>query len=98
MNDYQTRKAEVALVAFIAVVEGTAAGQANLPAAQNAAGFCGFTADKAAIGESVSVVRGRCRATAAGAITRGDWVRIAGNTGKIESCQALVDSAPGAAS
>lgn len=99
MKDYQSYKVEDAggIGAFAAVVAGTAAGQCKLPAAENAAGFVGFTTDSGTQGQAIPVARGRCRAIAAGVITHGHWVRIAGNTGKVEDCQTAVDAAPGVA-
>lgn len=99
MNSFQSYKVEdvAGIAAFIAVVAGTAVGQCKLPTAGNVAGFLGFTGDSGTVGQSVPVVRGRCRAVAAGVITHGHWVRIADSTGKVEDCQTLVDSAPGSA-
>lgn len=103
MNDFRSYKFEGAngVAAFLAVVAGAVQGNCNLPAAENAAGFVGFTTDSLLSTQqyqAVPVARGRCRATAAGAITHGHWVRIANNLGQVEDCQALVDSAPGVAS
>jgi len=104
MKDYQSYKFEGAagVAAFTAVVAGANAGGCALPAAQNAAGFMGFTADSLTAAQqyqAVPVVRGsRCQAIAAGAITHGHWVRISNASGQVEDCQALVDSAPGVAS
>lgn len=107
MQSYQSYKFEGAsgVGAFLAVVAGTNPGGCDLPGAENAPGFLGFTADSLTTAQcgystqpAIPVVRGRCRATAAGGITHGHWVRIADNTGKVEDCQTLVDSAPGTAS
>ena len=71
-----------------------------MPGGANAKGFAGFSTDKLAAGSagsSVSLVRGRCRAVAAGAITHGHYVSIAGSSGKVQDCQAAVDAAPGVA-
>ena len=103
MNSFNSYKFEGAagLAAFVALVAGANAGGCALPGAENAAGFVGFSTDTltaAQQGQAIPVKRGRCRAIAAGAITHGHWVRIADNTGKVEDCQTLVDSAPGTAS
>jgi hypothetical protein len=103
MKDYSTYKFEGAagVGAFLAVVAGTNAGGCNLPGAENAAGFVGFTADSliaAQQGQALSVVRGpRCRAVAAGQCTHGHWARIANNSGQVEDCQTAVDASPGTA-
>jgi hypothetical protein len=100
VKTYSSYKVEDAggIGAFTAVVHGTNVGQCKLPTAQNAAGFAGFTADSGVQGDTIPVVRGtRCRATAAGVITHGHWVRINGVTGKVEDCQTAVDAAPGVA-
>jgi len=100
MNSFHSYKWETAgaLGAFLAVVAGTNPGGCVLPGAANAAGFLGFTTDSltaAQQGQAASVARGRCRAIAAGAITHGHWVNIAGTTGKVQDCQTAVDAAPG---
>ena len=100
MDSYNTYKFEGAsgVNAFLAVVMGAADGGCNLPGGANAKGFVGFTTDNLespGTGIAITVKRGRCRATAAGVITRGDWVNIAGASGKVQSCQAAVDAAPG---
>ena len=101
MKDYQSYKFEGAsgVAAFLAVVAGTNAGGCNLPGGANAKGFVGVTTDSALAaqqGQAIPVVRGsRVRATAAGAITHGDWVQIAGASGKVQDCQTAVDAAPG---
>lgn len=103
MKSYQSYKFEGAagVGAFLAVVAGANQGGCNLPGGENAKGFMGFTTDSleaAQQGQAVPVARGpRCRATAAGPITHGHWVRIADATGKVEDCQAAVDAAPAVA-
>ncbi len=97
MNSYQTYKIENAAgcAAFVALVAGANPRGCNLPAGENASGFVGFSTNvEPRQGEAVAVVRGRCFAIAAGAITHGHWVRIADSTGAVEDCQALVDGTP----
>jgi hypothetical protein len=110
LQAYQSYRFEgtLGVGAYLAVVAGVAAGNCNLPAAQNAKGFMGFTADSLTAAQcaystlpTVPVYRGRCRAIASavngGVITHGHWVRISNANGQIEDCQALVDAAPGTA-
>jgi hypothetical protein len=89
----------------LALVAGAAALGANLPAAENAAGFVGITTDSLTTAQcayatqpTVSLVRGvRIPAIGAGVITHGHWVRIANAAGQFEDCQTQVDAAPGTA-
>ena len=104
MDMYNSYKFETggALAAFVAMVHGTNAGGCVLAGGQNAAGFAGFTTDSLPstnpASTTITLKRGRCRAIASGAITHGHWVRISNNSGQVEDCQTLVDSAPGVAS
>ncbi len=83
---------------FRAVVQGAAEGGCKKPLAANAKGFLGFTQESQTQNRGVTVRKaGISRAVAAGVISLGDWVNIADNTGKIQSCQAAVDAAPGVA-
>jgi hypothetical protein len=79
----------------IAVVQGAAYGTCKKPAAANAAGFLGITKTKQSVqNKGVSVAKlGIVPAIAAGAITRGDRLNIADNTGKVQSCEATVAAA-----
>lgn len=83
---------------FIAVVCGAATdgGGCKKPAAANEAKFLGFTQEaQANQNKGVSVrVMGISRAVSAGVIAHGDWVRIAGSAGTVESAQADVIAAP----
>ncbi|KKM05478.1 hypothetical protein LCGC14_1753710 [marine sediment metagenome] len=82
---------------YLAVVTGAADGGCKKPAAANEAKFVGFTQEaQANQNKGVTVrVMGISRAVAKSAIANGDWVRIAENTGKIESAQADVIAAVG---
>lgn len=77
---------------FVAVVQGVNDGSCKKPAAENAAGFLGFTKTaQAKQNKGVSVARtGIARGLAKGAITRGDRLRIATNAGDVESCEAAI--------
>jgi hypothetical protein len=83
---------------YRAVVQGANEGGCKKPAAANAGGFLGFTQASAAQNIGVPVRKlGTSRAVAAGVIAAGDYVNIADNVGKVQSCQADVDAAPGVA-
>jgi hypothetical protein len=108
MNSYNSYKFEggsgVGVGAFLAVVAGAAQGDCMLPGGANAKGFVGFTSDSLTAAQCayatlpvIPVVRGRCRAIAAGTITHGHWVQIGAATGTVADCQAAVDAAPGVA-
>jgi hypothetical protein len=97
VNTSQSYKIEnvAGCAAFVALVAGVNPGGCNVPAGENASGFVEFSTNvEPRQGEAVAVVRGRCQAIAAGAITHGHWVRIADNTGAVEDCQVLVDGTP----
>ena len=76
----------------LAVVQGASDGAVKKPTGANAASFVGITKTKQSTqykGVSVAVA-GIAPAIAAGAITRGDHVNIADNTGKVQSCEATL--------
>jgi hypothetical protein len=76
-------RAQVALVAGVAVIAGVAADQANLPGGANVRAL-GVTAAPANLGEAVSVVEcGEVRAIADAAIARGDYVMVNAATGQL---------------
>lgn len=85
---------------FLAVVCGAAEGECAKPGGANAQRFLGFTTEKQPNqNKGVAVqIAGVARAIAAGAIAYGDYVNIAGATGKVASVHATVQAAPGAAS
>ena len=88
------------VTAYTALIIDTAtAGNCKLPTAANAKGFIGTaTDDQPNQLQSVSIQMSEdCQAVAAGAIAVGDFVNIANVSGQMQSCQATVDSAPGAA-
>jgi hypothetical protein len=84
---------------FVAVVQGAAAGGCKKPTGANAGQFLGFTQEaQATQNKGVSVRKlGISWAIAGSAITAGDYVRIAGTTGKVESAQTDAIAAPGTA-
>ena len=84
---------------FVAVVQGAAAGGCKTPAAANAPKFLGFTQEAQPLQhKGVTVqISGISRAIASGVISAGDAVCIDGATGKVASCQADVEAAPGTA-
>jgi len=81
---------------YRAVVQGTNAGECKKPSAANEGGFLGVTQEAQANQYKGVAVRrlGVTRVTAAGVIAVGDHVRIADNTGKVESAQADVIAVP----
>jgi hypothetical protein len=85
---------------YLAVVCGVAEGECRKPLGANDPRFLGFTQEAQPNQNKGVAVRiaGISRAVAAGAIAYGDYVNIAGATGKVQSCHALVTAAPGAAS
>lgn len=80
---------EVASIgANLAVVEGTADGQCKLPGGASAANFIGITryAGSATAGDPIEVVTDGCCDAVVDATTdiaRGDWLEIAGTSGKL---------------
>ncbi|MEN6625217.1 MAG: hypothetical protein ABFD69_03200 [Candidatus Sumerlaeia bacterium] len=73
--------------AYLVVVQGTNAGEAKLPAAANAGSILGVTVHSQALeGANVAVRKaGIARVKAAGAISVGAPVNIAGTTGKVKA-------------
>ena len=101
-GEFRTYKIEDAagVLQFRAVVQGTAATQCKKPSAENEGKFLGITQEaQATQHRSVKVqTRGRTFAVAAtGTIAVGDYVRIADNTGKMNSAQADVVATPATA-
>jgi hypothetical protein len=82
-----------------AVVQGTNAGEAKKPSAENEGKFIGVTQEAQATQNKSVVVKeaGRTPAVAAGIISVGDYVRIGDNTGKFTSAQTDAIAAPGTA-
>jgi hypothetical protein len=84
---------------FLAVVQGTNDAGCKKPTAANDKKFKGIT-QEAQTRQNKGVAcrkQGVSYAVAAGNIAAGDWVNIADATGKLQSCQASVDLAPGTA-
>ncbi|MCE5228772.1 DUF2190 family protein [bacterium] len=73
--------------AYLVVVQGTNPGEAKLPAAANAGSILGVTVHSQALeGANVAVRKaGIARVKAAGAISVGAPVNIAGTTGKVKA-------------
>jgi len=84
---------------FRAVVQGTNAGECKKPSAANEGKFVGVTQEAQDTQNRTVLVKesGRSFAVAAGIISVGDYVRIADNTGKIESAQTDAIAVPGSA-
>ena len=89
-DEIETFNQEVAsIAAYVAVVEGTADGQANLPGGASAAAFLGITkyAGSATAGDPIEVITAGCcdALVKAGTtdIARGDWLEIHGTTGML---------------
>lgn len=82
-----TYTAEGAITQGMALVEGTADGQAKAPGAADAGSFVGFAMHAAASGEQVQVAGPGCyaRAISDGTVTRGAQCAIAGTTGKLKA-------------
>ncbi len=83
---------------YLCVVQGAAEGGCKKPAAANATKFLGVTQEEQTNQNKGVAVRklGITRVVASGVIAAGDFVNIAGATGKVQSCQAAVDAAAGA--
>jgi len=73
--------------AYLAVVQATNAGQAKLPAAANAGAILGVTVHSQSLKDANVAVRkaGIARVTAAGAISVGAPVNVAGTSGKVKA-------------
>ena len=84
---------------YRAVIQGTNAGEAKKPTAANDPGCLGITQEAQPNQYKGVAVRmlGVSRVTAAGAIAVGAHIRIADTAGKVESAEADVIVAPGAA-
>lgn len=84
---------------FIAVVVGSEDGGCKKPAAANDKQCLGITQEsQSRQNKGVSVrMLGVSQAIAAGGISNGDWVNIADNTGKLQSCETAVNNTPGTA-
>jgi hypothetical protein len=84
---------------FVVVVQGAEDGGCKIPTAVNAAGFLGVTLEaQLNQNRAVSVCKsGTVRVVAGGTIARGDRVRVHSNIGDVESCEAEITAAPGAA-
>lgn len=82
-----TRTAEAIIGANLVVVEGTSDQQCNLPGGAGAGRILGISRHAVAVGEQLEIAGPGChaRVVAAGAITKGDWVKIAGTSGKVTS-------------
>ena len=80
--------------AYLAVVQGTTAGSAKLPAAANAGAILGVSVHSQSIqGANVAVRKaGIAKVTASGAITVGAPVNIDGTTGKIKAIDEAADT------
>ncbi len=81
------------------MVQGANEGGCKKPAAANAKAFLGISQESQSGQNKPVAVRkiGISRAVAAGPIAAGDYINIADATGKVQSCQAAVDAAPGVA-
>lgn len=88
-NEIETFLQEVASIgANLAVVEGTDDGECNLPGGASAANFVGITkyAGSATAGDPIEVITDGCCDVVVDATTdiaRGDWLEIAGTSGKL---------------
>jgi len=84
---------------YRAVVQGTNAGECKKPSAANDPGCLGITQEAQATQYKGVALRmlGVSRVTAAGSISVGHYIRIADNTGKVESANTDVIAAPGSA-
>lgn len=82
-----TYTAEGVITKGMALVEGTADGQAKAPGGADVGLFVGFAMHDAASGEQVQVAGPGCRARAIsdGTVTRGAQCSIAGTSGKLKA-------------
>lgn len=82
-----TYTAEGTITAGMALVEGTADGQAKAPGAADVGSFVGFAMHAAANNEQVQVAGPGCyaRAISDGTVTRGAQCAIQGTTGKLKA-------------
>jgi hypothetical protein len=80
--------------AYLAVVQGTNAGEAKLPGAANAGSILGLTVHSQSLeGANVAVRKaGIAKAVAAGAIDVGAPVNVAGATGKVKAIDEATDT------
>ena len=80
---------------YVIVVQGANDGGCKKPTAANAKGFLGVAIEaQPTQNKSVAVQKtGIARAVANGAITRGDRLQIASNTGDVKSAEAAIPAA-----
>ena len=80
--------------AYLAVVQGTNAGEAELPGAANAGSILGVTVHSQTLeGANVAVRKaGIAKVTAASAISVGDAVNIDGTSGKVKTVSEVTDT------
>ncbi len=80
----RTYRAQVAVTRGVAVIQGTADDQANLPGGANVWPLGIVEEDQATVGGAVAVItHGECIAIAGGAVNAGDKVEITGASGKL---------------
>src|SRR5688500_3558693 len=80
--------------AFLVVVEGAADKGCKLPAAAGEGAIVGITKADVLDGEEAELVLpgSFCRVLCSAAVTRGDWVEIAGSSGKVRTAAPTADT------